>query len=80
MPRKPHRHDNPNRAIHNRKADPKRAAKRIESRIMFLKQIEKEREIGVDPIFDHSRGRGDDRLRLNSEWLRRSQEYDERVK
>lgn len=77
MPRK--RHDNPKRAEHNRKADPKRAAKRIEAKIMFLRQIAKEREIGIDPIYDHSRGRSwTYRDELSSAWLKASKEYDER--
>lgn len=59
MTRKPKRHNNPNRAIYQQVADPKRAAKRIEARIQFLRQIEKERQIGPDPKYDHSRGRSE---------------------
>lgn len=76
MPRKTHY--NPERAIHNRVADPKRAQKRIAARQAFDRQIAKERAIGVDPQFDHSRGRTDyarDEARVV--WLKASRTYDE---
>jgi hypothetical protein len=71
------RHDNPNRAEHNRKADPERAEKRLNARIKFLKQIEKETAVGIDPIYDHCRGRHDTtRFEESSDWKKISKEYD----
>lgn len=74
MPKKPKRHYNPKRAIHNRKADPKRAKRRIESKILFVKQIMKERAIGVDPIFLH--GNYDQRMAMRPIWKKISEEYE----
>ena len=80
MPKKPKRHENPNRAIHNRKADPKRAARRIQSRILFLTRIAKEKEIGPDPRYDHSRGRNEvEWLGERQRWQLLSAEYDKRT-
>ena len=78
MPRK--RHDNPNRAEHNLKADPKRNLKRKTARVLYLMRLAKEKEIGVDPLYDHSRGRTDTyRAELRSAWLKASRGYDERM-
>lgn len=81
MPRKPKRHYNSNRAIYHQAADPERAAKRIEARARFLRQIEKERQIGPDPKYDHSRGRSEiARLGERQKWKSISDEYDREVK
>lgn len=69
MPRKPHRHSNPERAIHNREAKPARTRKRLEARMAYLRQLRKEREIGVDPKFDHSRGRSE------TEWIAKREHW-----
>lgn len=80
MPRKPNRHGNPNRAIHNRTAAAERNVKRKTARVIYLQRLMKEREIGVDPIFDHGRGRNETfRAEIRKEWLKRSREYDERT-
>jgi hypothetical protein len=73
------RHDNPNRAEHNRKADPKRNLRRKTARVLYLMRLVKEKEIGFDPLHDHSRGRNETcRAELRSAWLKASREYDER--
>jgi len=80
MPRKPHRHDNPNRAIHNRTASPKRNVKRKTARVIYLQRLAKEKEIGIDPIYDHGRGRNETyRSEIRAEWLKREKAYDERA-
>lgn len=80
MPQKPKRHYNPNRAIHNRIANPKRTAKRLEAQMIFLRQMRKEKEIGPDPLYDHGRGRNETyRWELRADWLKRSREYDEGI-
>lgn len=79
MPRKPKRHDNPNRAIHNRTAAAERNVKRKTAKVIYLQRLMKEREIGADPLFDHGRGRNETyRAEIRAEWLKRSRECDER--
>ncbi len=56
-----------------------RAAKRKDAKVRFLLQVIKEKTIGVDPIFDHSRGRSDfARREMQANFLKRSKEYEER--
>lgn len=46
---------------------------------IYLKQLQKEREIGIDPIFFHSRGtyNWDVRQELSREWQKRSKKWDQ---
>lgn len=55
-------------------ADPKRAAARAAAKARFDKQIRKEREIGVDPIFWHGNSFRKDQARPG--WLKRNHEWD----
>ncbi len=56
----------------------KRTQRRIAARQAFDRQIAKERAIGIDPQFDHSRGRTDyARDAARAEWLKASRAYDE---
>lgn len=73
MPRKSHY--NPERAIHNRVAHVLRAQKRIAAKQAFNRQIEKERAIGVDPIFLN--GNYDNRVAASVEWRKTSRAYNE---
>ena len=55
-----------------------RTLERIHARQTFDRQIAKERAIGTDPWFDHSRGRNDyARDEARAEWLKKSRAYDE---
>lgn len=55
-----------------------RTQRRIAARQAFDRQIAKERAIGVDPQFDHSRGRTDyARDEARAAWLKASCAYDE---
>lgn len=65
-----HRHYNPERAIHNRVAKPKRAKRRAEARERFERQLRKQREIGIDPIY---RRRPD----LHDAWIKKSRAWDQ---
>jgi hypothetical protein len=55
-------------------ASTKRARRRAEAQSRFDRQIEKERAIGVDPIFLHGSSLRKDALRPG--WLKKSAEWD----
>lgn len=74
MPRR--RHKNPKRLIHNQIAGRKREARRIEARALFDRQLAKEQAIGIDPKYDHCRGRSEmDRISERRAWLQAEAEY-----
>lgn len=55
----------------------KRFFKKMRARNAFDHQMTKERAIGVDPEFDHSRGRTEtEREELHNAWVKKSREYD----
>lgn len=67
------RHHNPNRIEHNREANPKRNTNRLNARVAYLLKLKREREIGPDPFYDHSRGRNEtERAALRAEWLKKA--------
>lgn len=64
----------PERAKVVSKAHPRRAKRRQEAQERFERQMRKEREIGVDPIFQNG-----DRLareRLSADWRKQSRDWD----
>jgi hypothetical protein len=55
-------------------ASPARQARRLAARAKYEKQLRKEREIGVDPIFRKRRGLQQADFRKT--WLKKSREWD----